>query len=141
MAIVGVAFVLSKIEMRMFLVLSFMLLAASLATPVAFPPPGVTSWQVLLGGLGVRYWFFPSLAFAWSLLWCAQSRNLALRAVSAVLLCVLCFGIVRDWRHPAFKDLHYAEYVRTLDSAPGRAVTIPINPDGWSMTLVKHSSF
>jgi hypothetical protein len=50
----------------------------------------------------------------------------------------MCIGVVRCWRHPAFKDMHYAEYAKRFESSPaGTAFTIPLSTEGWTMTLVK----
>jgi hypothetical protein len=139
--IVFVAFCLAKsiMQMRLFLLLTSVLFAVSLVSPTAYPPAGVTMWELLAGAIGIRYWYFPTLAFAWLLLWGFQSRAVALKTVSAVLLCVMCFGIIRDWRIPPFKDLHFAEYARNFEAAPpGTAVVFPENPEGWNMRLVKH---
>jgi hypothetical protein len=137
-AIVATCFVKSALEMKLFILLSSMVLAASLISPTAPPSARASVWELLTRANGVHYWFFPTLAFAWSLLWCFHCRVVALKAVSAVLLCLMCFGIVHDWRYPAFKDLHFAEYAKRFESAPvGTAVTIPENPEGWNMRLVK----
>lgn len=138
-AIVAICFVKSAVEMKLFLILSAMLLVASLISANAHPPAGVSVWELLADAPGIRYWFFPTLAFAWSLLWCFRSRAPFLKVVSAYLLILMCIGILRDWRHPAFQDLHYAEYVKRFEAAPvGTTVTIPVNPAG-DMRLVKRS--
>ena len=96
-------------------------------------------WQMLAGAGGIRYWYFPSIVFAWLLLWGFQSRTTALKTASAVLLCIMCFGIIRDWRIPTFKDLNWTEDAKRFEAAPpGTVVTIPENPNGWNMRLVKH---
>jgi hypothetical protein len=139
-AIVAICFVKSAVEMKLFLLLSTMLLAASLISPTAYPPAGVSVWEVLAVAGTTRYWFFPVLAFAWSLLWCFRSQPALLKVVSVCLLILMCFGILRDWRHPALLDLHFAEYVKRFEAAPvGTTVTIPVNPEGWDMRLVKRS--
>ena len=139
-AIVAICFVKSAVEMKLFLLLSTMLLAASLISPTAYPPAGVSVWELLAAAPAIRYWFFPTLAFAWSLLWCFRSRAALLKIVSAYLLILMCIGILRDWRHPAFQDLHFAEYVKRFEAAPvGTTVTIPVNPIGWDLRLVKRS--
>ena len=138
-AIVAICFAKSTIEMRLFLILSAMLFAASLLTPSVYPPPGVTVWEKMAGVGAIRYWFFPTLAFAWSLLWCLHSPTLPLKIVSACLLAVMCFGIVRDWEHPAYHNLHFADQVRRFEAAPvGTRVTFPVNPRGWTMQLLRH---
>jgi hypothetical protein len=127
--------------MKLFLLFSSMLLAASLICPTAYPPAGVSIWELLAGAEGVRYWYFPTLAFAWSILWYFRSRTALLKTVSAVLLCLMSIGIIRDWRHPAYEDMHFAEYVKRVEAAPaGTVVTIPENPEGWNLQLVKHFS-
>jgi hypothetical protein len=137
-AIVAICFANSTSVMRLFLLFSLMLFAASLISPTAYPPAGVSSWQLLAGAPGIRYWYFPTLAFAWSILWNFRSRTRSLKAISAVLLCLMCFGIVRDWRHPAYEDMHFAEYAKRVEAAPaGAVVTIPENTKGWNLQLVK----
>jgi hypothetical protein len=138
-AIILVCFVKSNLEMRLFILFSSMVLAASLIAPIAHPPPGGSLWQEMAGTGGIHYWFFPTLAFAWSILWCIRSRMIVPKTVSIALLCVMCIGILRDWRHPAFQDMQFAEKVSLLQAAPaGTAITIPLNPPGWEMRLVKH---
>jgi hypothetical protein len=140
-AIAAFCFARSAMEMRLFLLLTSTLLAASLISPTAYPPVGVSVWELLAGAAGIRLWYFPTLAFAWSILWCFQSPDVPLKIVSAVLLCVMCFGIVRDWRYPPLKDLQFKEYVKRFEAAPpGTAFIFPQNPQGWNMTLVKHPS-
>ncbi len=133
-------FIRSGLEMRLFLLFTSALLMASLLSPAMTPLPGVSMWKVLAGVPATRYWFLPTLACAWSVLWAARSRTQTLQAASVVLLCTMCFGVVRDWQHSALEDLHFAEYAKGFCAAPaGTAVIIPVNPDGWTMRLVKHA--
>jgi hypothetical protein len=142
MAIVVVCFVRSKLEMRLFLVLTGMLFAGSILSPVTYPPPGSTVWHVLAYASACRYWFFPSVAFAWSLLWCARSLGGIWKMAPAILLGLMCFCVVLDWREPAQNASHYAEYIGSFQAAPtGTVMTFPENPDGWNVRLVKHGSF
>ncbi len=136
--LVVLCFIKSPVEMRLFLAVTSLLFAVSLSSPNTGSPKGVTGWEILTSGGGIRYWFFPTLAFAWSLLWCFHSRTRSLRIVSAPLILLMCVGIIRDWRHPAFLDLHYAEYAERFEAAPaGTVVNIPENPAGWTVHLVK----
>jgi hypothetical protein len=140
-ALLAICFARMDLEMRLFLVLTGMLLIASLISPAAYPPAGVTRWEMLAKVAGIRYWFFPTLACTWSVLWAARSRIEALKAASVVLLCAMCFGVVRDWRQPALNDLHFAEYVKAFEAAPpGTIMVIPENSQGWNIRLVKHAS-
>jgi hypothetical protein len=138
-ALVAVCFARSTLEMKLFLLFTGMLLGASLRSPVVAPPAGITPWMALASTSGIRYWYFPVLAFAWSILWCFRSRNDVLKIVSAALLFLVCIGILRDWRYQAFEDLHFAQYAKRFEAAPvGTASTIPENPEGWNMMLIKH---
>jgi hypothetical protein len=61
-------------------------------------------------------------------------------ASGAVLVVVvaLAVGVPRDWQYPPFVNDHFAHYAAVLAHArPGHSVSIPINPPGWKMTLVK----
>ena len=138
-AVVAICFLISNTEMKLFFAFSAAIFALSLAAAVAYPPPGVTVWETLAAAPGIHYWFFPTLAFAWSLLWCFRSPVQIFKVVSASLLFLMCVGILRDWRNAAFPDAHFEEYVKQFEAAPaGAIVVIPINPEGWDMRLVKH---
>ncbi len=138
---VALSYLKSNLSMKLFILLTCMLLAASLISPTSYPPPGDTEWQQLSEAFGIRYWYFPTLVFAWSMLFCFRSRTAILRIVSASLLIIMCFGIVRDWRYPAYEDLHFAEYAKRVEAAPpGAIITIPQNPEGWNLQLVKHAA-
>lgn len=69
----------------------------------------------------------------------ARLTALTSKAVLIVLLIIIVGGgVVHDWRYPPFVNYHFAHYVALLQHArPGQAVTIPTNPPGWSMTLMK----
>jgi hypothetical protein len=137
--LVAVCSLRSGLEMKLFLVLTAMIFIASLSSPTAYPPPGVSRWELLANVPGIRYWFFPTLAFAWSVLWAAHCRVESLRLFSVVLLCLMCFGVIRDWRQPALKDLQFSQYAKSFGAAPpGTVMIIPENPVGWEIRLVKH---
>jgi hypothetical protein len=57
----------APLEFKLFLFFSAALLAASLISPNTGVPTGVSAWQKLAYSGGTRYWFFPTLAFAWSI--------------------------------------------------------------------------
>jgi hypothetical protein len=123
---------LSHCEARLFGLFAMIVFAASLWSPT-------DGWKVLAGAPGIRYWFFPMLAFSWSLVWSLAGRGSTRlsRVVSGALLIVMCFGVLRDWEYPAFVDLHFSGYVNELKSAaPGTSVVIPENPPGWFIKLV-----
>ena len=138
---VALSYFKSSLSMKLFILLTSTLLAASLVSPTSYPPAGDTEWLQLSEAIGIRYWYFPTLVFAWSILYSCRSRTAILRIVSATLLILMCFGIVRDWRYPAYEDMHFAEYAKRVEAAPpGAIITIPQNPEGWNLQLVKHAA-
>jgi hypothetical protein len=70
---------------------------------------------------------------------CLRSSSQALQVASGFLLFfMVAVGVVRDMRYPAFNDLHFASYARQLEGLPPQSeLTIPENPDGWSIRLIK----
>jgi hypothetical protein len=136
--ICAICFFRSTLEMKLLLLLTIALLAGAFLSPAAYPPPGVTRWELLAGASGIRYWFFPTLSFAWSLLWGVQSENRTLKTTSVVLLCLMCFGVIRDWRIAPMKDMRWADDAKRFEAAPaGTKMVFPENPEGWTITLVK----
>jgi hypothetical protein len=100
-------------------------------SPSAYPQAGVSVWQLIAGAGGIRYWFFPSFAFVWSLPWCYRSLRKGSQIFAAFFLVALCFGVARDWRLPAFQHHHFTEAAKQFASAPtGTAVTFQLNPAG-----------
>ena len=128
-------------ELKLFVGFAALVLSASLMSPYTMAK--IPAWQALeVPQIGLRYWFLPMLAFVWTLAWLVSRENpKGVRSVAAIILCLMAFGIVRDWRDPALVDLHFEEYTKRFEaSPPGTVFTIPCNPpDGlWSMRLVKH---
>ncbi|MGA2570532.1 MAG: hypothetical protein ABSF23_08445 [Terracidiphilus sp.] len=140
-AIVVACFLKARLEMKLFLVFTCLIFAASLLHPSAYPPPGSTMWQLMVKAVAIRYWFFPSLAFAWTLLWCVRSGTVILKSAASVLVCLMAFGMLMNWRIPAFQDFHFAQYARAFEAAPpGTVMVIPEYWEGWNIRLVKHAS-
>ena len=126
-------------ELRLFIVFSAMLLAAALKSPLAGGRE--SQWEFLINSTGGRYWFFPMLAFSWSLLWCAtQSGSKPWQILGIVCLAIMLCGEARDWKYPPFPDKDFRRYVQEFNAAlPGTKVTIPVCPNGCSIQLVKKS--
>jgi hypothetical protein len=130
----------SDLVMRLFLAFTATVFVASLLFPLIGSDAPASAWTILAGVAGSRYWFYPTLAFAWMLVWGANRHEVLLRRVSISLLGLMCIGVVRDWRHPAFPDQHFADQARQFTAAPpGTVMTFPLYPQGWEMKLVKHS--
>jgi hypothetical protein len=137
-AIIAICFYESGIEMRSLIAFSCIVFSASLVSPMIETGAGNTLWQVLVHAGGEHYWLFPILTFAWSLVLCFRSSKELLRFASVYLLCLMSIGIIRDWRHPAFKDFQFSEGARRFEASPaGTVATFAENPEGWRMQLVK----
>jgi hypothetical protein len=127
----------ANLEWKLFLVYCAALYAASLRSPLTLP--GAPAWDLLINDNSGRYWFFPMLAFVWSVVWCALAgRDRLFRIAGACVLLTMSVGVVRDWKFGEYPDPHFAESVQRMEDAkPGDRVVIPVVPAGWSMELVK----
>ena len=131
-------------KLRLFLLFSAAVLAMALLKPISGPDRSFPQWEYLqIPGRSSRYYFFPILAFYAALLSLASARVSHpvkfVRYAAIAVLMVVPVGIYRDWRHPRFVDLHFASFAADFErAAPGTRITIPINPVGWEMQLVKH---
>lgn len=143
MTAVGTALVVScwliaAAEMRILLAITGALFAAVLASPVAFPPPGHTAWEVLCNSPGAHYWFFPCLAFLWALVFCARAKNSFLRIAATSLLMMSVAGLIQGFEYPLHADRMFPDYARQFDKAPaGATIAIPLQPRGWQAILRK----
>jgi len=129
---------------KLFVVFAAGVLTLALSNPIAGSDPNFPQWQYLqIPGRSSRYYFFPILAFYASLLSLvsagASAAAKGMRYVALALLMLLPVGIYRDWRYPRFANLHFQSFATDFERAkPGNTITIPINPAGWEMQLVKH---
>lgn len=141
-AIIGTAVVVfcllkASLEWKLFILFSELVFTASLKSPMVSMT--VPQWQVLQRSPGIRYWFFPTLAFVWALIWCSSASRMRLvRSFATGGLILMSFGILRDWEYPAYTDFNFPSYAKQFAAAaPGTLVTIPIYPDGWVIQLTK----
>ncbi len=128
------------VELKLFIAFSFIVLAMSLARPLA-GTPDQPQWEWMrFPGTANRYYFLPIVAFLAALLWTVDSAKApAIRKFGVVLLLFLPFAIRRDWRYPAFTDMHFSEYASQFQATPfGTRMIVPINPPPWRMELIKH---
>lgn len=138
-ALVAICAAKASEEMRLFLIFSLFVLTASLVSPMLPIRPGQSLWESMAGAWGSHYWFFPNLAFAWTLVWCFHTRPAIVRIIAGYLLFFMTIAILRNFRQFALKDMNFQDHVKQFAAAPsGQKVCIPINPDDWSMWLIKH---
>ena len=135
--IVVYGFLYSGVERRLFILFSALVFAASLRSSlVSLTLP---QWPVMDSTSGARYWFFPTLAFVWALLWCANLRNrdkfhLPALACSALMT----IGIARNWVFAPLPDQNFASQAERFCSLPRNyGFSFRIAPEGWLMMLPK----
>jgi hypothetical protein len=130
----------ANLEWKLFLIYCAALYAASLSSPLIGGSKPL--WDLLVGDVSARYWFFPMLAFVWSAVWCAlYGRDRLFKIVGAGIVLCMTFGVVHDWKYRALADDHFVVFVQRMrDAQPGDHVVFPIVPDGWQMELVKKGS-
>lgn len=145
LGLIAYCFRSTTLELRLFLIYCFVVLAAGLRSPLT-PVVNVPLWTLVLSSASLRYWFLPGLAFLFAILWCASfARSRIVRITSFVLIAVLCTGIVQDWRLKPLANLNFPAYAAIFQTAtPGTHVIIPLNPAPvnpgdqlWQMELTK----
>jgi hypothetical protein len=127
-----------SLELRSFILFALLVLAASLAFPT--PNPTNDHWGPMqTPGGAARYWYIPRLALMVTFLWLLRSaRPAGLRVLGGVLVCFMTFGATKHWQYGRLPDLHFAGYAQQFEQLPrGSSLKIPINPLGWSITLIK----
>ncbi|HEY6989186.1 MAG TPA: hypothetical protein VH369_12415, partial [Bryobacteraceae bacterium] len=136
-AVLVYCFIKAGLELKLFILFAELVFAASLRSPMVSMT--VPQWQVLRDAAGIRYFFFPMLAFVWAMIWCVGVNQLvSVRIAAAVGLACMLIGIRRDWRSPAYTNFHFQEHAREFENAaPGTFMSIPIYPPGWTLRITK----
>jgi hypothetical protein len=138
--LVGYAFVKGPLQLKMLVVFAGLVLAASLVSPMvdftAYPASKLLSES----RDGIRYWLIPMAAVLASLVSGISRRNHRLATwLSGMVLATAIVGVVVDFRHPKFVDYEFRSRIEVFEGlARGQWISIPINPTGWTMELIKH---
>ncbi len=144
-AVIGLAisiycFRFASLEVRLFFLYCAAIFAASMRSPL-LPTTSLPLWDFMLSASSIRYWFFPSLIFLFSILWCMiYARNAIMKWTAVALAVILLQGIYRDWRIAPLVDMHFAQQAAIFQAAPpGTHVSIPLNPPTgeWHVDLTK----
>ncbi len=132
------AFIRGCLELKLFLLFSLAIFASSLIVPQVSLEKA--QWPVLTQeNMGVRYYFFPILAWLVVIFWYAAGKNLYLKTAGIVLLAVAAIGFVSDFRYNSYDDYGFSQKAEQFEALPeGQSFTFPLNPPGWTMTLLKH---
>jgi hypothetical protein len=138
LCVLGYVFWKSKMELRLFLIYSFLIFAASLVNPlVSLVEP---QWNCMANfASGNRYYLFPILAFLLSITFIYfNEENRCLKYAAGVLLiCSLFVGIPADFIFRPYKDYDFQKQALVFEKlAPGKVYEFKINP-GWKFKLTK----
>jgi hypothetical protein len=133
------AAVRGPIELRLYSLFAWLVLFASMLTPVLTLTGD--QWPLLAHpGAGNRYYLLPMLSLVASIVWMVfRARPWVLRLpAAAVLLTMVVVAIPADWTYPTYADMEPERYARIFNqTAPGGRVEIPINPPGWRIAVTK----
>ncbi|MCC6849291.1 MAG: hypothetical protein IT294_12390 [Deltaproteobacteria bacterium] len=142
--VTGVAFAMlayvfrrGGVEVRCFLAFAALMLAATLANPVASAVE--PQWAVLQRpGSPPRYWFIPELAIAAAVVsFAGTASNVPLRLGGAALVGVMLVADLTYWRLPDLPNRGFARYVAAFEALPvGARMGIAIPPN-WTFEITK----
>lgn len=127
----------SKIELKLFILFSTLVFAASIISPISDPKD--KPWDILINpNVTGRYWFIPTLCFIVTIFdLAAYAKSKTIKIISIIIILLMPIGITSGLKVPPFKDYLFKKYAQEFENAPsGTEVTIPINPD-WEMKLRK----
>jgi hypothetical protein len=131
-----VAFRRGTAELKLMIAFGGALFVMALARPLDIGWPGLTVFPD-----GARYFIIPQLAAIATLVW-AIGHTLHSRwrfVLVGVLLYMCVLTIPQDWTYPPLEQTAFAQQAFLFERArPGTSIVFPLEPAGWSMTLVKH---
>ncbi len=130
----------ASLEIRLLIAFCLTTFAACLASPIYSTNYDRPAWLGLILFMGCRYWFFPMLAFVWSLAWCARTApSKSFKVAGSVLLIVMVFGVIREYRYPPLRDENFPVWSYRFEHAKaGAHWQIPAPPDSrWTIQLTK----
>jgi hypothetical protein len=127
---------LGSSELRLMTAFGLAMFAMALARPLGTDWPGLMS-----AAADSRYFVIPQFAAIAALVWaCGYNRHTGwIIPLAAVFLYMCVIAIPNDWEYAPFGKTNFAHQASQFEHAPvGTRMTIPIEPPGWSMTLLKH---
>ncbi|MGH7106053.1 MAG: hypothetical protein ACREFT_06060 [Acetobacteraceae bacterium] len=129
------AFRRENAELRLMLGFGSALFAMALAHPAGI------DWPTLMKIPASRYFIIPQLAAAAALVWAIghNRRSSWHMAFAGILLYICVVTVPLNWRYHPFEENGFAQQAAQFErEPPGAHIEFPLEPGGWSMTLVKH---
>lgn len=125
-------------ELKVFIAFAVLVFAASIRR--LHCDPG-WDWQSMMTvGYAIRYWYIPRLAVFAILVWMlAQQLPMWFRGMTMAAILLIAASAFTHWRYPAWPYQDFRRYALAFErAAKGTPVSIPVNPPGWKIILVKH---
>jgi hypothetical protein len=133
-----IAYLRGTLQLRLFILLTFMLLVASLLKPIASDT--MPQWYALLIGAGSRYFFIPIICFYMCMVFLAFAKPYkcyVAKFYKTTAIFALCVAVPTGFNYPVREDMNYKMHVEEFNlSSTGELTCIPIPPD-WEMCLEK----
>lgn len=126
------------LELKVFIAFAGLVFAASIRR--LHCDPG-WDWQSMMTvGYAIRYWYIPRLAVFAVLVWLIGKNHKAwIRVTSTLVILLVTASAFANWRYPAWPYQDFRRYALSFErAAKGTQITIPVNPPGWKIILVKH---
>jgi hypothetical protein len=136
--LVAAALCVAPLGMRLLAVDSAVLLAGSLRSPMALGAGPL--WELMITATGSRYFYFPSIAFLWLVIYCARRATpRVLRRAGSLTLILVSLGSIRRWEYTPWPYDAFPTDLRIFEQArPGDVIRLPLYPEHWDMVLRKH---
>lgn len=132
----AIAFRRGTAELKLWIAFGAALFVMAIAQPWNVNWPGLATFPS-----GARYFIIPQFATVATLVWAiGHMRQTHLRVGLTALFLYMCLvTIPQDWTYPPFERTGFTQEAMLFEHMrPGRHMTFPLEPMGWSMTLVKH---
>jgi hypothetical protein len=136
-AILAYIFWKARIELKIFILYTFLIFFAALAHPDA--TQSMPQWEYMTGGSAGRYYFLPKVAWIISLGWLFfNSRIRFLKIFAGLFFFSFVFlGLTKNWTFDKFHNHHFKKQAAEFKNMKkGETYEFRIVP-GWRMTLIK----
>lgn len=131
------AYLKGSLELKLFITFAALVFAAAIWRLRCDP---VWDWQSLMTvDYAIRYWYIPRLAVCAILVWMiGRQRPLWIRGAAATAILLLAASAFSQWRYSAWPYQDFGRYASAFEhAAKGTQMSIPVNPPGWKIILVK----
>jgi len=128
----------APLELKLFIVFAGLVTVSAIRRLHCLPGWDWSSMMTV--DYAIRYWFVPRLAVLATLVWMiGRERPMWARSASAIAILLLTSSAIRHWQYSATPYQDFRRYASDFEhTAKGTQFSIPVNPPGWRIILVKH---